>query len=192
MREQIDGRFLQRSAVFILRNWTVLELATMAASVGILVHYLVENQRLQQRLRQDPGEIPYAIAEILKIRAPLLINRRRCLESTELRGRPVQRGDQITIMWASANRDELVFPDATQFRHERDQSQNLLWGAGIHICPGAPLARMQLRLALEALLGGASRWSSASGHSPVPATFPAAGWLGLPVALEPIHPSCSD
>ncbi len=56
-------------------------------------------------------------------------------------------------MWASANRDEAVFDKPDELRLNRDPALNLLYGRGIHVCPGAELARAELRILMEELLG---------------------------------------
>ena len=71
LRERIDGRSLSdEEIVSIVRNWTVGELGTIAASIGILVHYLAERLSLQRELREQPSLLPAAIDEILRIHAP--------------------------------------------------------------------------------------------------------------------------
>jgi cytochrome P450 len=72
MREFVGGRGLSdEEIVSILRNWTVGELATLSASIGILVHYLARHPDLQTQLRDHPSQLPAAIDEILRIDAPL-------------------------------------------------------------------------------------------------------------------------
>ncbi|HZX28658.1 MAG TPA: cytochrome P450, partial [Telluria sp.] len=91
---------------------------------------------------------------------------------------------RVTLMWASANRDEAVFADPEQFRLDRDPSQNLLYGAGIHVCPGAPLARLELRVLVEELLRRTTRISAVPGEAAVNAVYPASGFLALPLWIE--------
>lgn len=67
----------------------------------------------------------------------------------DIGGRKISAGERITLIWIAANRDERVFEDLDLFRLDRDLSKNLLWGAGIHACPGAPLARLELRVFVE-------------------------------------------
>ena len=98
-----------------------------------------ERPDLQQRLRQDPSLLRVAIDEILRIHAPLIANRRVATGAVEIGGREIGAGERITLIWASANRDEGVFGDPDEFRLDRDPAENLLYGAGIHVCPGAPL-----------------------------------------------------
>ena len=99
-------------------------------------------------------------------------------------GRTLAAGERVTLMWPAANRDELVFERAEEFCPGRDQGPNLLWGAGIHVCPGAPLARMELRIVLECLLAGTQEWSLVAAAPPTPALYPAAGWAILPIQLS--------
>ena len=87
-------------------------------------------------------------------------------------------------MWIAANRDERAFEEPDACRLDRDQSKNLLWGAGIHICPGAPLARLELRLFLEELLSRTSEISLSSTKKTKFAVFPASGFSVLPVRVK--------
>lgn len=185
MREQIAGRPLDDDEIVsILRNWTVGELSTIAASVGILAHYLAAHPALQQQLRQQTSLLPAAIDEILRMHAPLISNRRITTRPVEIAGRQFAAGERITLMWASANRDEEVFGNPDEFRLDRDPSKNLLYGAGIHVCPGAPLARLELRIIVEALLARHSRIALVPGKEAVKAVYPASGFSSLPLWFE--------
>jgi cytochrome P450 len=185
MRERVAGKPLSdEEIVSIVRNWTVGELATMAASIGILVHYLSEHCAVQQRVREEPQRILAAIDEILRIEAPLIANRRIVSRDVEIRGRRLPAQERVTLMWASANRDQEVFGDPDEFRLDRDPSLNLLYGAGIHVCPGAPLARMELRIVMEAVLAGTRRISLIPGNPPTRAQYPASGYSALPLWTE--------
>ncbi|MEO8170306.1 MAG: cytochrome P450, partial [Oxalobacteraceae bacterium] len=170
--------------VSILRNWTVGELATMAACVGILAHYLAGHPQLQQQLRQQPALLPAAIDEILRIHAPLIANRRVTTKPVEIGGRALAAGERITVIWASANRDEAVFGEPDAFRLDRDPAQNLLYGAGIHVCPGAPLARLELRIIIEELLKHTSQIALAPGKQALRAAYPGSGFSALPLWIE--------
>lgn len=184
LREEVHGRPLNdEEIVSILRNWTVGELGTMAASVGILAHYLARRPALQQQLRKQPDLLPAAIDEILRIQAPLIANRRITTRPVELGGQKLGASARITIIWASANRDEAVFGDPDEFRLDRDPALNLLYGAGIHVCPGAPLARLELRVVMEELLAGSERIELAPDAEPVNAVYPGSGYSSLPLRV---------
>ena len=185
LQEHIHGRALSdEEIVSIVRNWTVGELGTIAASVGILVHYLAVQPALQAELRQRPEDLPAAIDEILRIHAPLIANRRVTTCPVEIGGRQFGAGERLTLIWASANRDEAVFGDPDRFDPERNDKHNLLYGAGVHVCPGAPLARLELRLILHALLAGTREITLASSPSPQRAGFPASGFASLTVVVR--------
>lgn len=182
MHEKVWGRSLSNEEVAsILRNWTVGEIGTISAAVGILAHYLAEHAELQKQLRAAPELLPSAIEEILRIHGPLVANRRVTTRSVEIGGRKITAGERITVMWISANRDERVFEDPGSFRLDRDQGKNLLWGAGIHVCPGAPLARLEMRVFLEELMAGTGGITTVPEKAPTLAVYPASGFAVLPL-----------
>lgn len=185
MRETLHGRALtDTEIVSILRNWTVGELGTLAASVGIIVVYLAHRPELQERLRRHPERIVAANDEILRIHPPLIANRRRTTCPVHMGGRMIERGERLTLLWASANRDEAVFGDPDAFRPDRDPGLNLLYGAGIHACPGARLARLELEAVVRALLRATRALEPAGGESPAPAAYPAGGYRHAHVVLR--------
>lgn len=174
--------------VSLIRNWTVGELSTVSATVGVFVNFLARNRAEQDRLRasladgnalDDRSEIALAVEEIMRLEDTLVTNRRITTQDTELGGRTLPAGSRVTINWASANRDEDTFEDALTYNPHRDQSRNLVYGDGIHVCPGAPLARLELRILLEELLCGTESIEIAD-ESEKPATvnavYPVSGY----------------
>ncbi|HRN30439.1 MAG TPA: cytochrome P450, partial [Terrimesophilobacter sp.] len=103
MRDRLDtsdgeSRVLSdEEIVSILRNWTVGELATLSASVGILVDHLARHPELQQSLRRDPSALPAAIDEILRLHAPLIANRRVATRDVELGGRMIRARERVNV-----------------------------------------------------------------------------------------------
>jgi cytochrome P450 len=185
LTEQVRGRALtEEEIVSTLRNWTVGELGTIAASVGIVAHYLSRWPTVQGQLRDDRRLLPAAIDEILRIHAPLISNRRITTCPTEVAGQQLDKGERLTLLWASANRDEAVFGDPDEFRLDRDPAANLLYGAGIHICPGASLARLELRVLFEALLDGTRRIEPVADEEAVRAVYPGSGFTQLPLWIR--------
>jgi cytochrome P450 len=184
--ETVDGRALtDEEIVSIVRNWTVGELGTIAASVGSIIKFLAEHPDIQADLRSrrhDGALLARASDEILRLDAPLIANRRRTRTEVEIGGRRIPAGERIVVLWASANRDERVFEDADQFRLDRNTADNLLYGEGIHACPGAPLARLELRVLMAELLG-ATKSIAPAGDEPRRATYPSGGWGTVTVRL---------
>ena len=185
LRAKLGDRLLtDEEIVSILRNWTVGELGTISACVGILAHYLAERPHLQQQLREQTSLLPAAIDEILRIHAPLIASRRITTAQVEIGDRTLMAGERISLIWASANRSETVFGDPNEFRLDRDPAHNLLYGAGIHVCPGAPLARLELRIIMEELLTRTSEIALVPGKAPVKAVYPGGGFSVLPMRIE--------
>ena len=135
-------------------------------------------------MRGDRLLLPAAIDEILRIHAPLISNRRITTRPTEVAGRQLDKGERLTLLWASANRDEAVFGDPDEFRVDRDPAANLLYGAGIHICPGASLARLELRVLFEALLDGTRHIEPVADEDAVRAVYPGSGFTQLPLWIR--------
>ncbi|MCC7042950.1 MAG: cytochrome P450 [Acidobacteria bacterium] len=184
IRETVEGRPLSlEELTSILRNWTMGEVGTLAASVGIVAHALATNIDLQYQLRRHLQLLPDAIDELLRIHGPLVSNRRTVTHAVDLGGRHLEAGDQVTLNWIAANRDPAVFEQPDTFRLDRDPASNLLYGAGIHVCPGARLARLELRIVLEELLAATLQIEPREGAPPTLAAPPASGYATLPVHI---------
>lgn len=184
MQETVDGQVLADEVIVsILRNWTVGELGTIAACVGIVVHYLAEHPELQKQLREKPELLDISIDEILRIHPPLVSNRRVTTKDVSIGGEAIGEKERLTLLWVSANRDEAVFGDPDDFCPERNAEHNLLYGAGIHYCPGAPLARLVLRLVIGALLRETQGFLLNAKNKAIHAKYPAGGFDCLPVTL---------
>lgn len=112
-------------------------------------------------------------------------NRRVATCATAIGNRRIEPGDRVVVNWMAANRDPRAFADASGFRLDRDAADNLLYGAGIHVCPGAPLARLELRVLAEALLAATVSVRSLPDHSARLAVYPAAGYASLRLQLTP-------
>ncbi|WP_430298350.1 cytochrome P450 [Sinomonas sp. B1-1] len=184
--ERVDGRRLSdEEIVSIVRNWTVGELGTIAASVGIIADFLARNPDVQATLRaqRHDGELlARASDEILRIHAPLIANRRRTTAPVTIGDRAIGAGERVIVLWASANRDERVFGDPDEFRLDRNPADNLLYGDGVHACPGAPLARLELRIVMDELLAATASIEPGD-EAPQRATYPGSGWTSLPLRL---------
>lgn len=151
-----DAPLSDEQIVSVLRNWIAGE-GTVAGGISLLLFHLAREPDLQDELRADPSLIPNAVEEILRVDGPLVANRRTTTKPVEIGGRRIGEGETISLMWIGANRDPEAFDDPDEIRVERDRSASLLWGRGIHVCLGAPLARLELRIAAEELLARTHR-----------------------------------
>ncbi|MCJ8317609.1 cytochrome P450 [Idiomarina sp.] len=174
-------RLHEEEVVSILRNWTAGEVGTIAAAIGSIFYFFAQNPDIADKLRNNQLNVDDAIDEILRIDPPLISNRRRAVKDTEISGCPVKQGEKVTVLWASANRDESVFGKANTFNPEQNKAHNLLYGRGIHVCPGAPLARMELRIFVQELLEHFNQFELV--NSPIRANYPSGGFINLSVRL---------
>jgi cytochrome P450 len=180
----IDGAALEdEEIVSLLRNWTAGQ-GTVAASIGILVYYLAGHADMQQQLRREPALLPAAIDEILRADGPLVANRRSTTREVEIEGRKIGAGEKLSLNWISANRDGRTFDDPDVVRLDRNPEDNLLFGAGIHYCLGAPLARLEMRVALEELLARTTMIELGAGDLPRRHIYPSNGFGELPIRLR--------
>ena len=181
--ETIGGRPLtEEEIVSVVRNWTAGELGTIAASVATVAHSLAARPDVQAHLRSTPSDIEAATDELLRITPPLIANRRVTTRPVRVGDRELGPGERVTLLWAAANRDETVFGDPDAFRLDRDPAANLLYGTGIHACPGAPLARLELRVLAEELLARTSHLTPVG--DPVPAHYPSGGYATVTMVLR--------
>jgi cytochrome P450 len=157
LQTEVDGQPYDDDAIVsILRNWIAGE-GTVAGGLSLLVLHLANYPELQARLRADPSLIPAAIEEMLRVDDPLVANRRTATRDVTIGDRTIAAGENLALMWIAANRDPRAFDEPTEVRLDRDMSGSMVWGQGIHLCLGAPMARLQLRVALEELLARTSQ-----------------------------------
>jgi cytochrome P450 len=125
---------------------------TTTALLGNSVLTLDEHAGAAAELRADPTRLPAAIEEVLRYRPPFPRLARRAATDVELDGHMIG-AHQVVILWvASANRDPAQFPAPDRFDVRRTPNPHLAFGHGIHFCLGAPLARLEARIALGILL----------------------------------------
>jgi cytochrome P450 len=118
-------------------------------AVGTLV--LLEHPDQLALLRADPGLWRMAIQELLRFISVAQVERRACVEDTEVCGQPIRAGEGVLVLLGAANRDPGVFPDPDRLDVRRKDLPHVAFGFGIHQCLGQPVARMLLSVALPAL-----------------------------------------
>ena len=112
---------------------------------------LIENPGERQKLIDDPSLIPIACEEMVRLVSPVHSFMRTATQDTMIRDTKIEKGQQVLMLYPSANRDADVFEDPDTFKVERNPA-HLGFGIGNHFCLGANLARMELRLAFGELL----------------------------------------
>jgi cytochrome P450 len=132
---------------------------TTASAIGNAVLRLARDEELQSRLRAEPGSVPALAEEVVRLDAPQQAMRRVATTDTELAGRPVAAGEFVWLVFGSANLDPDSFERAGELDPDRTPNRHVGFGRGIHQCIGAPLARLELRVALEELLASTTSFT---------------------------------
>jgi len=150
---EIEGQRLTSTEV--LAFCTLLLVAgneTTTHLIGNSVICLAQHPIALEQLRHDPGLLPGAIEEVLRYLSPVKMMARFTRNETLLGDQHLQ-GKQSVMAWiSSANRDETQFAEPERFDIQRTPNRHIAFGHGIHFCLGAPLARLETRIALGALL----------------------------------------
>ncbi len=122
----------------------------------------LENPDQLARLRAAPERLPSAIEEVLRYRSPVQWMPRATRRAVEVHGQVIPAGKLVLPMIGSANRDPQQFQDAGRFDITRDPNPHLAFGHGVHSCLGAPLSRLEARIALADFLERVSGFEFAS------------------------------
>ncbi|HEY7399638.1 MAG TPA: cytochrome P450 [Actinomycetota bacterium] len=125
------------------------------ATVNVTVNgwwALFRNPDQLEALRRDPSMVPIAVEELMRYDTPLQMFERWVLEPVELHGVQVPKGAELGLLFGSANHDPSVFHDPDRMDLARDPNPHLSFGAGVHFCLGAPLARIELQTSFAAML----------------------------------------
>jgi cytochrome P450 len=140
--------------VATIRQVLVVGLMAPPPLCGSICVHLIRHPDLQQQLRDNPELIPDAVEEFLRLYSPYRGFARTATRDVELHGRTIPEGAPVTMVYASANRDERVFDDPDTFRLGRENiRQHLGFGRGPHQCAGSGVVRLELKIFLEELLG---------------------------------------
>ncbi|WP_105371984.1 cytochrome P450 [Neorhizobium huautlense] len=119
--------------------------------IGNSVRVILESGLPATDLFRDETATERTVEETLRICAPVHIFQRWALEDVEIDGVTFKRGDKVSLILAAANLDPAKFPNPLAFKPDRQEAPNLSFGAGIHFCIGAPLARLELNTVLPIL-----------------------------------------
>ena len=126
---------------------------TTTGLLGVTLQLLTEHRDQRQRLVEDPGLIPEAVEEFLRLASPVQGLARTTTREVELHGRRIPRGERVLLLYAAANRDPREFGhDAEELDVGRSPRRILAFGHGAHHCLGAAAARLAGRIVLEELL----------------------------------------
>ena len=123
-----------------------------AGLTGTLFKLLAENPGQRALLRENPALIPDAVEEAIRLATPLQLVGRTAAREVTLHGVTIPAGGRVVLVYGAANRDERRFTDPDRFDVTRGRFRHLGFGEGMHGCLGAPLARLEAKVALEEAL----------------------------------------
>jgi cytochrome P450 len=153
LKARVDGRPLNRdemmAIVITLFNGG---LDTVAAQMTHIVRWMAEHPVERQQLIEHPDTIPGAVEELLRRHSIISIGR-LVKRDTEFHGMPLREGQMVLCLISAAGLDESEFPNAMTVDFSRaNRTRHCAFGSGAHMCVGAPLARLELKIMLEELL----------------------------------------
>jgi cytochrome P450 family 109 len=144
-----------------LQDWEILGFCillliagneTTTNLLGNMLHALSSRPELWRQLREDRSLVETVIEESLRYESPVQRLFRWTTRGVEISGVRMSQGDRVTIFYGAANRDPQAFANPDEFRLDRDLRTHVAFGSGIHYCLGAPLARAEARISLNAFL----------------------------------------
>ena len=151
------------------------------------VHQLLVDPAQWKRVTADPAARPTAVEEMLRWVTPIKNMVRTATRDVELGGQRIEEGDELMLLYPSANRDEDVFDDPFRFDVDRTPNEHVAFGFGPHFCLGASLARLEIAVMLDELLGRLPDLAIADPDAELelrPANF-VSGLESLPVRFSP-------
>ena len=141
----------------LLWNFTGAGTDTTVSAIGNLIRLLAQHPEQWDLVRNDPGMINAAIDETLRLESPIQIFGRVTARAYEADAAVIPTGQRVALLIGSGNRDERHYPDPDTFDIRRPAEDHLSFGHGIHNCPGANLARLEMQAVVKALLKYARR-----------------------------------
>jgi cytochrome P450 family 144 len=162
----------EREAVSLLLQLVIAGSESTASLMGSAARILASDGGLQSDLRSDPARIPAFLEEALRVESPFRGHFRVATQDTVLGGVRLPKGARVMLLWGAANRDPEAFAQPEAVDCARDHVKgHVAFGSGIHFCLGAPLARMEAKIAIGELLARTSSFSLAEQPRHVPSLF---------------------
>jgi cytochrome P450 len=156
---------------------------TTAMAIGWAIKLLGDHPDQRRELIEDPSLIPNAVEEVLRFESVAYHMCRWVAAEVELHGQTVPAGSVMVALPGAANRDHRQFANAETFDVHRAPRQILSFGFGPHFCLGASLARLEMRIALETVLGQLPEWTIDEKNAKLTTGTDTRGWESLPAEV---------
>lgn len=184
LMEEDRGQSLTTDELLVL--FRLLLIAGNVTTTNLITNgvWCFTNHDVISAVRHDEELRKLATEEVLRYRSPVQRTSRIALEDTKINGHQISKGEQIVTWIGSANRDEDVFEDSGSFIPDRKPNPHMAFGRGIHICLGAPLARLEAQIAFDVLFDHIENVSLVDmEYEPLPSTF-LYGVRNLPITFD--------
>ncbi|MET9340776.1 cytochrome P450 [Nonomuraea sp. NPDC003804] len=180
-RPDYDDEHLANEALLLLDGGAETTRTVIATAIDALIRH-PDQWRL---LREEPSLMENAVEEFIRWTTPILNMCRAATRDTELHGHTIRKGQQVLLMYGSANRDPAVFADPDVFDVTSKPGGHIAFGLGTHFCLGAALARLELKIFFEEWVArvGSAAWADAEGPRLMRNSF-VRGVTSFPIVLE--------
>jgi cytochrome P450 len=166
MESEVEG---QRLSDHELHSFCTVQFGagfeTTADAISASLYYLAEHPIHHRRLSANPAVIPQAVEELLRYVSPIQTFGRNATCDIETHGETIKAGDVVALCFGSANHDPSVFADPERCDFDRRPNRHLAFGAGPHMCLGAPVARLEMAITLREFSRRVPRFRVASDRS---------------------------
>ena len=149
--------------------------------IGWMGKTLSEHPDQRRDVVNNLALVPQTIEELLRFEPPGPFLAREVMRDMELYGKKIPKGAAVMLLVAAGNRDESRFVNGDSFNIHREQRPHMTFGQGIHVCIGAPLARLEGRVAMEEVLKRFPEWEVDYDNAVLSSTSSVRGWDSLPV-----------
>jgi cytochrome P450 len=182
LRVRVDGDPLPDDMILgALRQFLMVGIVAPTTFIASAVVHLARNPAHHTLLREDNSLIPDAVEEMLRLYTPYRGFARTARRDVQVGDRLVREGEVLAAVFTSGNRDESVFENPDEFDLSRRKKDLLTFGRGPHMCPGAPLARILLEIAIEGIVNRMTRIDIAGEMTMT--NWPEYGPLSVPIRI---------
>lgn len=189
--ENAGDKLTQHELLEMLRLILIAGNETTTNLIGNGMLALLQHPQQMQKLRAAPDLITPAVEELLRYDPPVQINARSATQDMTLHGRPIRKGQGMILLIASANHDASVFKQPEVLDITRQASAHMAFGRGIHYCLGAPLARLEARIAIGMLLQRFATLDCLTDHPTFRDNVVLRGLVALPICAQAAPPEPS-
>jgi cytochrome P450 len=152
MTTEVDADKLSKENIMDICYLLVFAgLDTVTSSMSCIIAWLAQHPAERRRVMEDPALLPAAIEELMRFESPVPLGSRFLADEADVAGQHYPAGQQFELLWSCANVDPAAFGDPLRVDFERTDNRHIAFASGFHRCLGSHLARLELRVGIDAL-----------------------------------------